>query len=391
MSAPVYDVDFYGDDFIRDPHPRYAEMRALGPVVWLPQNGAFAVARFEEVRTVLRDWRRFSSAEGLSLIPRVNAILKGSTLNSDPPIHDETRSITAAPLTPTALKSVEPRIRAAAETLVERLVARGAFDAVSDFATHLPLTIVAELVGLSGAGRDKMLKWASATFNLFGDENDRSKAAFADLEDLAAYLETYGRLEHLAEDGWARRIFDVGARDGIPFETCAQLMRDYINPSLDTTIAATGEAIRLFAENPGEWDRLRAEPALIPNAIEEVVRLSTPIRAFSRHLAEETTLAGVSLPRGARVIAVYASANLDPARYEAPERFDVGRRVRDHLGFGHGPHMCMGAHLARLEIRSLLEALAPRVSRFRLTGAPVVSMNNTIRAWASLPVAIERG
>jgi hypothetical protein len=181
----------------------------------------------------------------------------------------------------------------------------------------------------------------------------------------------------------------VGAQRGVPFETCAQLMRDYINPSLDTTISATAQAIKFFADAPDQWALVRERPELIPNAVDEVVRLATPIRAFTRFVTEDAQIAGVPIPQGARVMVMFASANRDERKFADPDRFDITRDVHDHLGFGSGVHMCMGMHLARLEMVSLLQALARRAKTVALDGEPVVAMNNTIRAYASLPVVVE--
>lgn len=389
MQAPVYDGDFYADDVIRDPYPVYAQLRALGPVVYLSRHDVYALPRYAEVASVLRQPQRFVSGRGVSLNERTNRLLVGSTLNSDPPEHDVTRGVTAEPLLPGALAAIAPRIRRAADQLVADLVARGRFDAVTDFAQYLPVTIVAELVGLPDVGRQKMLTWASATFNLFGPENARAQAAFDDLRDLKAFLDEYGTPDKLKPGGWAQRIFKVGAERGIPFATCAQLMRDYINPSLDTTISATSQAIKFFADQPEQWALVRKRPELIPNAVEEVVRLASPIRAFTRWVAEECEIAGVVIPQGARVMVMYASANRDERKFVDPDRFDVTRDVHDHLGFGSGVHMCMGMHLGRLEIVSLLQSLARRAKTIALAAEPVVAMNNTIRAWASLPVVVE--
>lgn len=224
MQLPVFDDDLYADAVIRDPYPVYARLRAMGPVVWLSQHKVYALPRYAEVASVLRQPKRFISSRGVSLNERTNRLLVGSTLNSDPPEHDATRAITSQPLLPGALEAIAPRIRRAADALVAELAQRGRFDAVSDFAQYLPVTIVAELVGLPDAARAKMLTWASATFNLFGPENERAKAAFEDLRDLKAFLDEYGTPEKLKPGGWAQRIFQVGAERGIPFETCAQLM-----------------------------------------------------------------------------------------------------------------------------------------------------------------------
>jgi cytochrome P450 len=389
MTLPVYDGDLYADAAIRDPYPLYAQLREQGPVVWLSQLQVYALPRYAEVASVLRQPRRFASSRGVSLNERTNRLLVGSTLNSDPPEHDASRAITSAPLLPGALEAITPRIRRAADDLVAALARRRRFDAVSDFAQYLPVTIVAELVGLPDAARHKMLTWASATFNLFGPENERAKAAFDDLRDLKAFLDEYGTPDKLKPGGWAQRIFQVGSERGIPFETCAQLMRDYINPSLDTTISSTGQAIRFFADAPDQWALVRRRPELIPNAVEEVVRLASPIRAFTRFVTEDSEIAGVPIPQGSRVMVMYASANRDERKFADPDRFDVTRDVHDHLGFGSGVHMCMGMHLARLEIVSLLQSLARRVKTIALDGEPVVAMNNTIRAYASLPVVVE--
>lgn len=390
-GVPVYDVDFYSDEVIADTYSHYAALRALGPVVWLPRNGAFALPRYAEVASALRNHKVFISGKGVSLTDQANALLVGSTLNSDPPIHDMTRAVTSAPLLPGALDTVRPRIERAAETLVDHLVEKRSFDAVRDLAQYLPVTIVSELVGLHGAGPEKMLQWAAATFDLFSSPNHRTPKALETLKDLRAFLEIYGRPEKLKEGGWAKRIFEVGPERGFSLEACAQLMRDYINPSLDTTISAMGYAIWLFSQNPDQWDAVRNEPALMPNAIEEIIRLSSPIRAFSRFVAEDHEIGGVTLPAGSRVLVIYGSANRDERKWPDAERFDVRRKVKDHLGFGSGVHMCMGMHLAKLEMLLLLTALARRVRSIEVTGAHSFVKNNTIHALAKLPVTLHAG
>lgn len=335
---------------------------------------------------------RFVSSRGVSPIEKVNDILVGSTLNSDPPVHDKTRAVTSEPLLPGSLVEIEPRIKASADHLIDTLCNRGEFDAVSDLAQYLPVTIVAELVGLpQAAGPEQMLKWASAAFNLFSTENARTEQAFEDLKTLRDFLLEYRRPEKLAEGGWAKRIFKVGPERGFSYETCAQLMRDYINPSLDTTISVTGQIIKFFADSPEQWDKIRADESLISNAVEEAIRLATPIRAFTRYAIEDTEVSGKLIPAGERVIVCYASANRDDRKYSMPDAFDVTRDVHDHVGFGQGVHMCMGMHLARREIILLLEALRRHVTRFELTAEPTVAMNNSIRAFSSMPVRVTLG
>lgn len=388
MEAPPYDVDFYSDAVIADPLPHYRAMQALGPVVWLPAQNAYAFVSYKAVMDGLRRPNVFQSGRGLSLNDAVNQNLVGSTLNTDGEKHTRKRMITAPPITPIPLEPLEPQIAEAADHLAEDLVAKGAFDAVTDFAQILPLRFVIELVGLPDAGSAKMLKWASATFNVFEGFNDRSKAAFADIAELQAFLAEYGQKVRLKKGGLARRIFEVAEDNGLTQAEAAQQMRDYINPSLDTTISVAGFAAWHFAKSPDQWDKLRAAPELVDGAIEELVRLTTPIRAFSRYVGEDTQVEGTSIPKDSRVIIVYAAANRDPAMFEDPDRFDIARSARRHMGFGHGKHMCIGMHLARIELRNLLLAMARRVASWEIAGEAEIAFNNTIRAFKYLPVKV---
>jgi cytochrome P450 len=191
----------------------------------------------------------------------------------------------------------------------------------------------------------------------------------------------------LRPGSWADRIFQAAERGEVEPERCPVLMRDYLGPSLDTTIFATANLIMLFGKNPEQWDLVRNDPALIPNAINESLRLESPIRGFTRHLTTDAVIDGVSIPGGSRVLLLYASANRDERKWQDAERFDVRRRASDHLGFGNGTHMCAGLHLARLEMTALLEVLVGKVVRFEI-GEPVLALNNVLRGLVSLPVRV---
>ena len=165
------------------------------------------------------------------------------------------------------------------------------------------------------------------------------------------------------------------------------MMNDYMGPSLDTTIFAVSSAIWLFAQHPEQWDAVRADPSLIPNAVNEVLRLESPIQGFSRMVTRDHVVDGVTIPANTRVIVLYGSANRDERKWEDPERFDVRRRASEHLAFGQGPHACVGMSLARLEIKALLTALAKRVTRFEL-GHTRRAINNVLRGFESVEVTV---
>jgi cytochrome P450 len=387
QGMPVSDIDLFSDEALLDPYPHYDALRELGPAVWLSRFGLYILTRFDDVRSALARPEVFSSAQGVMMNERMNETLRGIVLCSDDPEHERMRKVLIAPLLPRALQELRDRITGEAEALIERLVVKKHFDAATELAQHLPVTIVSELVGLPEEGRERMLLWAQANFDCFGPMNQRTTDAFPIVEEMVRFAFTECVPSKLKPDGWAARIWAAAERGEIRPEQCPVMMNDYMGPSLDTTIFATQAAIRLFAENPDQWDLIRETPSLIPNAVNEVVRLESPIQNFSRVTTQPFDLDGVTLPAGARVIMSYGAANRDPRKWEDPARFDVQRRAMDHLGFGHGVHQCIGNNLARMEIAALLTALAKRVRRIELHGAERC-LNNVLRGHNRLDVTV---
>lgn len=365
-GVPSSSIDLFDDAILADPYPAYAELHALGPVVWLERYGFYFLTRFADIHAALADWETFTSAQGVTMNDRMNAALVGGVLCSDPPGHDQIRNVLIKPLTPQALKSLSEKITSEAQALVERLVAKRTFDAATELAQHLPVTIVSDLVGLPEDGRERMLEWAAANFQCFGPLNERALTAFSTAEEMVHYAFTQCVPGKLKPGGWAAMIWDAADRGEIRHDQCAPMMNDYMGPSLDTTIFATSSAIWLFASNPEQWDFLRANPSFIPNAVNEVIRVESPIQNFSRVLTRDFEIGRVVLPAGSRIVVSYACANRDPEKWENPEQFDVRRRAMDHLGFGHGVHRCIGNNLARMEIAALLTALVGKVRRFEI-------------------------
>jgi cytochrome P450 len=167
-------------------------------------------------------------------------------------------------------------------------------------------------------------------------------------------------------------------------------MRDYLGPSLDTTIFATANMIMLFGRNPDQWEFLRSDPSLVANAINEAIRLESPIRGFTRCLTRDHMLGPTMLRRGDRALLLFASANRDERKWQHADQFDIRRKANEHVGFGYGIHTCAGMHLARLEMQALLRALIARVRRFTI-GEPVAARNNVLRGLQKLPVSVEAG
>jgi cytochrome P450 len=387
--VPASDYDLYDDKALLAPYEGYAMLRERGEVVHLTRYDLYALPRYETVRSALNDWEGFTSGEGVMLNDVLNNFMKGTLLCSDPPAHDALRKVIMRPLTPAALRALRDEIEREAQAVVERLCEQGSFNAATELAPHLPLSIVATRVGLPPVERANLLRWATAAFNSTGPmEKQRTRDAIPVLQEVGAFIHGNGAREQVTRGSWIEMLYQAADAGLISPEAPKALSFDYVGPALDTTISATSSAIWLFATHAAAWERLRQEPALIPNAINEVVRLESPIQGWSRVARRNLAVGPHTIPSGARVIMMFASANRDERKWSNPTRFDIGRQVSDHLGFGAGPHTCAGANLARMEIAAVLQALLKRVERLELVKEPVLEVNNMSRVWRDISVTV---
>jgi len=381
--VPTFDVDLHSPEMLSDPYPTYRRFRDAGPVIWLEAHQMFAVPRHAEAVEVLTRWKSFSSGQGVGMNDVVAQAAR-TTLQTDPPDHDTYRAIEGRPLLPNAVKALEPELRELAVRTVDDLLSRARFDGVTELAQVLPLGIVANRVGLPAEGREQMLDWAAAGFDSFGMiENERTQRGLQTMRAASEYMQSVpGRL---APGGWADHLMQAGERAGLDLQTRLTLISDYIYPSLDTTIHAISAGLALFAANPDQWDLLRADRALLPRAVSEVVRLASPILWFTRTVTDDHSLGDVVLPGGSRVVVLYGSANRDERRFPDPERFDITRPPNDQIGFGRGKHSCMGMSVARLEMQVLFDVMADSVERIE-TGSWRRSVNNVLYGYEHLDV-----
>ncbi len=387
---PTYDVDLYSNEVVVNPYPHYRAIRDLGEAVWLEQHSMWAIGRHLDARNALSAHNIFISGKGVAANNLSNGNSPGNLLASDPPLHTHLRKVVSKPLHPKALARIKPRIEASAGSLIDRLLARKSFDGILDLAQFLPISIVSEMVGLPDAGRRNMLEYAAAVFDLFGVDNTRTEAALPIVIKMRKYLSEQATRDKVLPEGWIAGLYDAVDLGLIKHEQVQTLMRDYLGPSLDTTIFAIGHLLHLFGQYPDQWKLLRQEPNRVGNAINEAIRLESPIRGFTRVLSQDYTIGGIKLFTGDRVLILYASANRDERRWDEPEKFDICRVLTDHVGFGYGIHQCVGMQLARLEMRSVLTAMIARVSKIKILGAPVYAKNNVLRGLETLPIKFSR-
>jgi hypothetical protein len=288
-----------------------------------------------------------------------------------------------------AVREQAPEIRARADDLVTRVIGKGPFDAVADLAQPFALSVLADHVGLSAEGRAPLADWADAAFDIMGPENARTQAARVHLGELGVHLLAATTAERLTANGAGRAIYMAGTRGDIAMEECVQLVGIYLLASIPTSTAAISSAVWLFAHNPEQWDALRSDPGLIPRAVDEVLRLESPIQSFSRVLRAPYDIDGVTMPAGARVLLLFGSANRDERTWEHAETFDITRKdPADHLAFSHGLHSCAGQGLARLQVSAILTALTQQVECWEV-GQTRWKLNNIIRGLDSFPVAVK--
>lgn len=382
-ASPTFTGDLYSAAALRDAVPFHKILRDLGPAVWMPKRKLWAISRFEDVRAALRADTALVSGQGVAANDIINSRTAPITLTSDADVHTRRRQTLIQPLGAAALKAMRARLEDEADRLVAQLIRAGSFDAVTAFAAHLPITVVAELVGLDDEGRAKMLRWAAATFDALGVMNARGLGALPQLLELSRYIATLDRVR-VKPGGWAERLFDAADAGSISREEANAMVIDYVAPALDTTILATAHMVWLLSVTPGAYDKLRTQPDLVASVVNETLRFASPIRGFTRLAVEDYDVSGTVIPKGARALILYASANRDERHYEHADTFVPSRNPRDHVGWGHGAHTCAGMHLARLEMEILLGALLRQVSRIT-TGAPSLVMNNVLQGFKSLP------
>jgi cytochrome P450 len=391
-SLPVNDADPFGHDILEEPAGFHSALRDAGPVVYLSRYDVYAMGRYEQVRTALRDWQGFQSGAGVGLSNfrykkpwRPPSLL----LEADPPRHDAPRVVLGKILSARALRRLRAAWFAAAEELVEQELAEREFDAVPALAEAFPLRVFPDAVGIPQEGREHLLPYGDHLFNAFGPPNDLVARGTPCAPELAGWVDAQCRRDVLTSDGFGAQIWAAADRGEITADQAPLVVRSLLSAGVDTTVHGLAAALHALAANPEQWQRLRAQPHLARTAFDEAVRWQSPVQTFFRTATTDIHISDAIVPDGKKILMFLGAANRDPRRWTDPDRFDLRRDPSGHVGFGI--HQCVGQHVARLEAEALLTALAQRVERIELAGTPVRHHNNTLRAWQSLPLRVHTG
>ncbi len=394
-TAPLTDFDPFSTQMMRDPYPGY---RALltgqdVPSVWYNRKrGIWIVAGYDDVRRALRDHDALSSAESQA---RYRVHLK--TMNAaDPPDHTRLRKFVSRAFTPRAMKAWQAAINEVADELVDVIIARGRTEVVTDLAKPLPNRLIAMMLGIPREDHARFLAWSDAivegsftTLTPHGIAlNARSARATAAMRRNLDRL-IRQRRSHPGDD----LISMLTASDGDDVLTDDEVFWSaamLIGAGSETTTNLLSGLFLTLAQQPELYARLREQPELIPVAIEEQLRLVSPVQGFYRTATRDYTVGANTIPAGARVLLLFAAANRDPRHFEDPDIFNLNRSPIDHLAFGGGIHYCLGTPLSRLEVGRVLTQLLPRVDAIRHDGAYRYLPNPTMRGLAHLPVELMR-
>lgn len=368
-------------------------MREEHPV-WADRYGMWHVFRHADVLAVTHDVDVFSS-DTARLSPAAAGVRRGMLTQLDAPEHRSLRHVVSAVFTPRTVAGLEPRIRELTRDMLDG--AGESFDLVDALAFPLPVTVIADLLGLPPADHDRFRAWADGLFSMqVEDPRDPELGSRigAAMGEISAYLvdQVRRRRADPAEDLISALVVaDVEGRR-LDDEEAANFSMLLLLAGHVTTTLLLGNAVRTFDEHPGTWAELVADPALIPGAIEEVLRFRPPFTQVGRSTTTETEIAGVAVPADAFVLPWLLSANRDPRAHPDPDRFDIRRGVGGgaQLAFGHGVHFCLGAPLARLEGRVALEEMTARYAAVEVVGTDLRPYQRGMLGTRRLPVRVTR-
>ncbi|MCX4917835.1 cytochrome P450 [Streptomyces sp. NBC_00687] len=372
----MIDLGEYGTGFTENPHPVYAELRALGPVhrVRLPPPDAhhetWLVVGYEEARAALADPRLAKDAGKIGITFLDEELIGKYLLVADPPQHTRLRSLIAREFTPRRVAALAPRIQEITDELLDAMLPRGHADLVASFAYPLPLTVICELLGVPAPDR--------ATFRALSSEAVAPTSAESEYDAfvrLAAYLRDLIEDKRSAgpADDLLSGLIRTTAEDGdrLSPEELRGMAFVLLVAGHETTVNLIAGAVHALLTHPDQLAALRADMALLDATIEETLRYEGPVEnATFRYAAEPLDIGGTAMACGDAVMIGLTAADRDGTRYPTPDRFDIRREARGHIAFGHGIHYCLGAPLARLEARVALGSLLERCPDLALDGPP---------------------
>ncbi len=391
------EIDLLAETWAREvPHDQFDVLRREDPVHWHPEPdgpGFWAVTKHADVRAVSHDWETYSSELGATFIPtqdeEILAQLRLSILNMDPPLHNRARRLVSKAFTPRMIAKLVDEIDRRAEAVIDGVIDRGGCDFVQDIAAQVPVQMICEMIGLEPEQWPRMFEISN---DVIGARNDPE---YAHVDAEAASGEIYALCDAVAEDRRQHPRDDLMTalvQAEIDGERLDNLELNLFFISLvvagnETTRNLINHSLLALLDHPEQAERLRQDPSLWDSAVEEMLRWGSSIHNFRRTATRDTQLRGVDIAEGDKVVIYYASANRDEEVFDSPHTFDVGRTPNDHVTFGGGGvHYCLGASLARAEIRATMRQVVERLPGIELVGPPDRLASDFVNGIKRMPV-----
>ncbi len=400
------DIDLMNPDmFLRGEHyDAFKVLRAQAPVYWherIPGQGFWAVTRYDDALKVYHNPSHYSSERGISLQFNYSAVAEEGAgfgmmmITTDPPRHSRVRQIINRRFTPRALAPYEPHVRKIADEIIDGVIERGECDFVVDVAARLPTAVICDMMGISREHYELMFTLANMSIGFDDPEYQQGKSAMETGQ--YAQAQVFMFFSKLIEERRKNPGDDLvsalvqGEAEGTRLTDLEILFNCFllIVAGQETTRNATSGGMLALIDNPEQRRRFTGDPAVMPTAIEEFLRYSSPVTHILRTAKVETELHGNKVKPGDRVVIWNASANRDESAFAEPDRFDITRAPNDHLAFGHGEHFCLGANLARMELRVILESIARRIPDMELAGQVERLRSNFVAGIKHMPVLFQ--
>ena len=394
LTSPGDDVyyDPYDIDINADPYPVFRRLREESPLYYNDRHDFFAVSRYEDVERGLLDRDTYISGRGgiLELIKADIEMPSGVVIFEDPPTHTIHRSLLSRMFTPRKVAALEPKIRESCIDCLDPLVGRGGFDFIADLGAQMPMRVIGMLLGIPEQDQVAVRDRVDAMLRTEAGKPMEVSENFANGDHFAEYVDW--RADHPSDDIMTE-LLNVEFEDEtgtVRRLTRAELLT-YVNvvagAGNETTMRLIGWAGKVLADHPDQRGELVDDPSLIPNAIEELLRYEPPAPHVGRYVARDVELHGHTVPAGSAMLCLVGAATHDDRRHPDGDRFDIHRKIGQHLTFGYGIHYCLGAALARLEGRVALEEVLKRFPEWELDREHAkLAPTSTVRGWETLPV-----
>lgn len=399
---PAGQSSLFTPETLANPYPIYEYLRTTDPVHRDEADGRWIITRYADVVSVLRN-PTASSARGQALkvwLPpqfrQLAAMRDKSMINSDAPAHKRLRLLVSKAFTARAIEAMTGKIQNLVDGFLDEVQGHGRMDVIADLAYPLPVTVIAEMLGVPVEDRDRFKHWSDELSFIAGGAGSPAALRVADYRRVARSMtELTAYLDRIVAERRVHPRNDLLSALAQAEEAGDRLSTDelYANAVLllvagnETTTNLIGNGTLALLRHPDQLARLKADPSLLPTAIEELLRYDSPVQFTTRVLTEDETIGGKELKRGEMVLLGLGAANRDPEQFPEPDRLDIGRPDNKHLSFGLGTHFCLGAQLARLEVRIALETLLRRMPGLRLEGAePEYRAHFNLRGLKALPV-----